>query len=97
VERFRSEFVMGLAVIHHVVAIQRIPIDRIVDIFAALSERWLLLEFTEPLKPKIGANTVPTLDDFTADKLEACLKHRFRTVRCFPSYPDERKLFLCEK
>jgi SAM-dependent methyltransferase len=96
-ERFRSEFVMGLAVIHHVVAIQRIPIDRIVEIFAALSERWLLLEFTVPLKPKIGASAVPTLDDFTADKLEVCLKHRFHAVRRFPSYPDERKLFLCEK
>jgi len=96
-ERFRSEFVMGLAVIHHVVAIQRIPIDRIVEIFAALSERWLLLEFTVPLKPKIGASAVPSLDDFTADKLESCLKHSFHTVRRFPSYPDERELFLCEK
>ena len=96
-ERFRSEFVMGLAVIHHVVAIQRIPIDRIVEIFATLSERWLLLEFTVPLKPKIGASAVSSLDDFTADKLESCLKHRFHTVRHFPSYPDERKLFLCEK
>ena len=95
--RFRSEFVMGLALIHHVVAIQRIPIDRIVEIFAALSERWLLFEFTVPLKPKIGASAVPALDDFTVDQLEVCLKHSFHTVRRFPSYPDERKLFLCEK
>ncbi len=97
VERFRSEFVMGLAVIHHVVASQRIPIDRIVEIFAASSERWLLLEFAEPLKPKIGADAVPTLDDFTAEKVESCLKHRFHSVLRFPSYPEERKLFLCEK
>jgi hypothetical protein len=88
---------MGLAVIHHVVAIQRIPIDRIVEVFAALSERWLLLEFTAPFKPKIGASAVPALDDFTVDKLEVCLQHSFHTVRRFPSYPDERKLFLCEK
>jgi SAM-dependent methyltransferase len=96
-ERFRSEFVMGLAVIHHVVAIQRMPIDRIAEIFAAVSERWLLLEFAVPLKPKLGASPVPSLDDFTADQLETCLKRHFRAVRCFPSYPDERKLFLCEK
>jgi len=96
-ERFRSEFVMGLAVIHHVVAIQRMSIARISEIFAALSERWLLLEFAMPLRAKIGASPVPALDDFDADGLENSLKQHFNTVRRFPSYPDERKLFLCEK
>jgi len=96
-ERFRSEFVMGLAVIHHVVAIQRIPITRISEIFAALSSRWLLLEYVPPLKPKIGASPVSSLDDFTVDGLESCLKQHFTSICHFPSYPDERKLFLCEK
>lgn len=96
-ERFRSEFVMGLAVIHHVVAIQRMPITRISEIFAALSERWMLLEFAMPLPTKIGASPVPALDDFDADTLEKCLRQHFKAVRRFPSYPDERKLFLCEK
>ena len=88
---------MGLAVIHHVVAIQRIPITRISEIFAALSNRWLLVEFAAPLKAKIGASVVPGLDNYTADDLEACLRRNFRSVARLPSYPDERKLFLCEK
>jgi len=96
-ERFRSEFVMGLALIHHVVAIQRMPITRISEIFAGLSERWLLLEFAKPLRAKIGASPVPALDDFDAEGLDMCLRRCFKTVRRFPSYPDERKLFLCEK
>jgi SAM-dependent methyltransferase len=96
-ERFRSELVMGLAVIHHVVAIQRMNVNRICEIFAALSDRWLLLEFAAPLTAKIGASPVPGLDDFTAGSLENCLKQYFKFVRRFPSYPDERKLFLCEK
>jgi SAM-dependent methyltransferase len=96
-ERFRSEFVMGLAVIHHVVAIQRLPIARITEMFAGLSSRWLLLEYAPPLQAKIGASPVPLLDDFTASDLEICLKEHFKTVRCFPSYPNMRKLFLCEK
>jgi SAM-dependent methyltransferase len=96
-DRFRSELVMGLAVIHHVVAIQRIPIARISEIFAALSSRWLLLEYVPPLKSKIGASPVSSLDDFTADGLESCLKQHFTSICHFPSYPDERKLFLCEK
>ena len=97
VERLRSELVMGLAVIHHVVASQRIPIARMTKIFAALSERWLLLEFVIPLQAKIGAYPVPGLDDYDADGLENCLRQHFKTVRRFPSYPHERKLFLCEK
>jgi 2-polyprenyl-3-methyl-5-hydroxy-6-metoxy-1,4-benzoquinol methylase len=96
-ERFRSEFVMGLAVIHHVVAIQRLPIARITEMFAGLSSRWLLLEYAPPLQAKIGASPVPLLDDFTPSDLEICLKEHFKTVRCFPSYPNVRKLFLCEK
>jgi SAM-dependent methyltransferase len=95
--RFRSELVMGLAMIHHVVAIQRLPIGRICENFAALSERWLLLEFAKPLRAKLGATPVMTLDDFDADALESCLRQHFKTVRRFPSFPDERKLFLCEK
>ena len=96
-ERLRSEFVMGLALIHHVVAIQRLPIARICEIFAGLTDRWLLLEFARPLRAKIGSSPVPALDDFDAEGLEKCLRQRFNSVRRFPSYPDERKLFLCEK
>jgi SAM-dependent methyltransferase len=96
-ERLRSEFVMGLAVIHHVVAIQRMPIARIAEIFARMSERWLLLEFALPLKAKIGASLVPNVDDYTADILEYCLEEHFNRVSRLPSYPDERKLFLCER
>jgi hypothetical protein len=80
-----------------VVATQRIPIARICEIVTALTSRWLLLEYAPPLKPKIGASPVPGLDDFTANKLELSLKQHCKSVSTFSSYPDERKLFLCEK
>ena len=96
-QRFRSDFVMGLALIHHVVAIQRMTIARICEIVSGLSDRWLLVEFVPPLKPKLGADPVPLLDDFTTDDLENCLNQRFNKVSKFPSYPQERNLFLCEK
>jgi SAM-dependent methyltransferase len=96
-ERFKSDLVLALAVVHHVVALQRLPISRICELFAALTERWLLLEFVPPLKPKIGASVVPRLDDYTVEDTEDCLKGHFETVVCHPSFPPERKLFLCEK
>jgi hypothetical protein len=88
---------MGLAVVHHVVALQRLPIARICELFAALTERWLLLEFVPALKPRIGASVVPCLDDYTVEAMENCLKAHFAAVKCQPSFPPERKLFLCEK
>jgi SAM-dependent methyltransferase len=97
IERLRSDFVMGLALIHHIVAIQRMTIARISEMFAALTNRWLLLEFAAPLVPKIGATPLSGLDDFTADDLENCMQQHFKIVRRIPSYPDERKLFICEK
>jgi len=96
-QRLRSELVMGLALMHHVVALQRLPVGRIVEILAAMSERWLLLEFVPPLKAKIGASTVPNLDDYTADQLERSLKKYFARVETLPSYPQERQLFVCER
>jgi SAM-dependent methyltransferase len=97
VDRLRSDLVMGLAVIHHAVAVQRIPIARVCDIFTALTDRWLLLEYAAPLKPKIGADIVPGLDDYTISDLESCLRARFREVSRLPSFPEDRKLFLCAK
>jgi hypothetical protein len=88
---------MGLALMHHVVALQRLPIGRIVEILAAMSERWLLLEFVPPLKARIGASPVANLDDYTPDQLERCLRNVFISVRPLLSYPEERRLFLCAK
>ena len=97
IERLRSDFVMGLALVHHVVAIERIRISRVSEIFAAVTNRWLLLEFVRPLRAKIGASPVPGLDDFSSDDLQDNLKRHFASVRVFPSYPEDRQLFLCEK
>ena len=97
IERLRSDLVMGLAVVHHMVAAERIRIKRLTEIFAAVTNRWLLLEFVPPLHPKIGASPVPGLDDFTAGDLQDSLKINFASVRSFASYPHDRQLFVCEK
>jgi SAM-dependent methyltransferase len=96
-QRFRSDMVLGLALIHHVVSIQRLDISRIVDIFDRLTQRSLLLEFVPALEPGVGGKLVASLDDYGIDDLERCLKRSFATVTRYPSYPDDRKLLLCER
>jgi SAM-dependent methyltransferase len=95
--RFRSDLVLGLALIHHVVSIQRLDISRIVDIFDMLTARSLLLEFVRPLEPSVGGAPVESLDDYCLNDLEWCLKRSFATVTLHSSYPDDRKLLLCER
>lgn len=97
VTRFRSDLVLALALMHHVVASQRLEIDRIVNILASLSSRALLLEFVPPLEPKIGASIVPFLDDYSVELVESCLRQRFKSVTRYQSYPAKRALFLCRK
>jgi len=97
VERLGSELVMALAVIHHVVARQRLSVTRVSQILASLCSRWLLIESVPPLKPRLGASAVAGLDDYTSADLEDCLRLHFKSIERFPSYPEDRRLFLCEK
>jgi len=96
-ERLGAELVMALAVIHHVAARQRLSLERICQILAGLASRRLLVEYVAPLKVKIGASAVAGVDDYSAADLESCLKQHFRSIERFPSYPEDRRLFLCEK
>lgn len=95
--RFRSHMVLALALIHHVVSMQRIDISRIVGILDGLTERSLLLEFVPPLKPKVDGAFVASLDDYCIDDLERRVKASFASVTRYSSYPDDRILLLCER
>ena len=96
-ERLRSELVMGLAVIHHVTALHRLSMSAIVERFASVTTRWLLLEYVSPLLRTDSPGFVRSLDDYTADDVESCLRQKFSSVSKMPSFPTERLLFLCEK
>jgi len=61
VERFRSELVLALALVHHLVARQRMDIGRIMEICYALSNRWLLIEFVPPIETEDRINLTPIL------------------------------------
>lgn len=96
-ERFGSELVMALAVIHHVTARQRLSLARVSQVLANLCSRGLLIEFVSPLKRGPGATAVPGLDDYTSADLEYALSPHFKSIERFPSYPEDRRLLLCTK
>ena len=57
----------------------------------------LLLEFVRPLEPSVGGAVVESLDDYCLEDLQRRLKQSFATVTLYASYPDDRKLLLCER
>ncbi len=97
INRFQSELVLALALIHHVVAHQRMDLERLVEICCEYSSRWLLIEYVPPLEPKVGMTGLASIDFYTPDTLVEILQRSFSKVTPFDSYPMERKLLLCEK
>jgi SAM-dependent methyltransferase len=96
-KRFQSELVLALALIHHVVANQRLDIERIISLCKSFSTQWLLIEFVPPLDLKAGASSIPFLDDYTFETLRTGVLKRFKSVLLYDSFPKDRKLLLCEQ
>jgi SAM-dependent methyltransferase len=96
-KRFHSELVLALALMHHVVANQRLNIDLMARACNSFTSRWLLIEFVPPLKTKPGSSSLSSLDDYTLDTLLDVLHKQFRSVVSHDSFPADRKLLLCEK
>lgn len=98
-ERFRSDFVMALALIHHLILSQMQDFPRVVQLLASLTRRWLLLEFV-PLSDPRSQQILATyrreqFNWYTEDNLRAELERHFTTVESFPSHPEGRTLFFC--
>ena len=99
IERFRSDFVMALALIHHLVLSQMQDFSRVVDALRDFTKKWLLIEFV-PLSDQrsqqiLGRYRREQFTWYTEENFASELQHRFRLVESFPSHPDGRTLFLC--
>lgn len=97
VDRFRSDMVLALAIVHHLVFSQKVTFSEIATSLASFSRRWLLVEFI----PKEDVHVAKMYDDsfswYTLDRFIEELKRHFSTVEVLPSNPDPRVLLLCER
>ena len=51
-ERVNVDLVAALALVHHLVLGRNIPLDAVADLFAALTQTWLIIEFVPLTDPK---------------------------------------------
>jgi hypothetical protein len=106
-QRLRSEFVMALALEHHLVFREFLKFDQIVDALAEFSQRWLLVEFVprgDAVVEEYGrrhSNPEQTWERhfswYNLENFKAALGAKFSSIAEFPSDPEPRVLLLCEK
>ena len=108
-DRFRSEMVLALALVHHLTFTWHLNFDQIVDCLDGFSSRWLVVEFVGPADGVVKRLWNP--QDFPWYDLDAfivSLGRYYDIVEQLPSDsggldigldlgPDDRTILLCEK
>jgi SAM-dependent methyltransferase len=94
------DLVMMLAVVHHMLATERVPLDEIVALAAELTTDWLLVEFVAPEDPmfrRISRGRDALYAYLNADLFERTARERFDIVRQQKLAGSERTLYLLRK
>jgi hypothetical protein len=101
-ERARGQFdaVLMLAVLHHLMVTDRVPLDSILDLAADLTRDWLLIEFIAPADPmfrRIVRGREELHADLDRARFELAAQRRFRIVRSQALPGSERTLYLLRR
>ncbi len=101
-QRARHHFdaVLMLAVLHHLLVTDRVPLDSILDLAAELTRDWLLIEFIAPQDPmfrRIVRGREELHADLDRGRFEQAAQRRFRIVRRQDLPASERSLYLLRR
>lgn len=97
IDRFKSEMVLALAIVHHLAFSQQLSFEEIIGQFALYTSKWLIIEFMEREDSVVApALKNPNFDWYTQEGFERVLKTQFRILSSIHSEPT-RILYLCAK
>lgn len=97
IKRLKCEMVFCLMLIRYLVFKQWQNFDRITETLNAFSEKWALLEYVPREDEYIQDCWHERFEWYTLENLIKSLEGSFNKVKVFDSYPEGRKLLLCEK
>ena len=92
--------VMALAVIHHLLVRNRVPLAEIVDFIAALGGRHLILELvdrSDPMFRRLARGREHLYEELTIEAQAASFARRFKVVEQRPLPEINRTLYLMER
>jgi len=96
----RFDLVLMLALLHHLLVGERIPLTEVVDLAAELTTRFLLIEFIAPddsMFRRIARGRDELFKGFTGEVFESALACRFKLVRSCRLGESGRWLYLVGK
>lgn len=96
----RFDCVMALAVVHHLLVSNRIPLEEVVDLLARLSSRHLILELvdhTDPMFRRLARGHQELHSEQTIAMQERAFEERFRIVERRELEGIPRTLYVMEK
>jgi SAM-dependent methyltransferase len=101
-ERARGSFdgVLMLAVIHHMLVTERVPLAEILDVAAELTTKILIVELISPedsMFRRLTRGRDELHKDLTVELFEACCQHHFDIVRVQHVENSTRWLYLLKK
>jgi 2-polyprenyl-3-methyl-5-hydroxy-6-metoxy-1,4-benzoquinol methylase len=101
-DRARGKFdaVLMLAVIHHMLVTERVPLADIIDLAAELTTNLLVIEFVAPddsMFQRLTRGREELHKDLTPELFEALCGHHFETVRMQYVEGTKRRLYLLRK
>src|SRR6266496_1046682 len=84
-ERFRSDMVLALAVVHHLVFTQKLNFGQIAKALSAFCKRWLVVEFIGPADRYVREWNPERYPWYHLDAFLAALGKQYARIRQFPS------------
>jgi hypothetical protein len=96
----RFDCVMALAVVHHLLVTNRIPLDEIVDLIARLSVRHVILELvdrTDPMFRRLARGNQDLYTELTIEAQARAFAERFRIIERCALEGIPRTLYVLEK
>jgi SAM-dependent methyltransferase len=93
----RFDLVLMLAVVHHLLVTERIPLGAIIDVVAELTRDRVLVEYVGPSDPcfrRIARGRDALHASLSTEAFEAAWKRRFRIERAEQMQGSDRRLYL---
>jgi hypothetical protein len=102
-ERFRSEMVFALAIVHHLVFRWHMNFEQICDTLAMFASKWLIVEFIGHEDAVVQRYGGMSCEPYRLDKFIATLSRHFDEIQQFPSdwgglpYHDDSGDTACDR
>jgi hypothetical protein len=97
-DRLQCDFVLALAIVHHLALRSRLTFDQIVRLLKRFSKRHLLVEFTNPDDPMSKRLIGPWSSSYswyTSENFQTVLRQHFSAIDRYPSHSETRELYYC--